>query len=202
MAAINDPFGSFASFAGLGGGAGALGAAFPWGALAMALGPTLLSPLMSGFDPAKRREQSMQNIMSEGNYNRLREMLLRNILNSAGYASASRGIQAGAANSRNIMSSNLARAGLGSSGIGAIAPGIAAQAFSQNRAKLAMSAEGLADNRAGQMQQGQMQALGGSPLPTNYFANLLGAGFNAFGPIMGSWARKRYDLPSWNGSGS
>lgn len=173
----------------------AAGAAFPWAGLAMALAPMLLGPALGAMDPARRRAQLMERMASPEHLMALQQLFRSRIFNSSGYAAANRGLGAGAAASEAAMRTGLARSGMSGTGIGAIAPGLAHLSFGINRGRLIDAAEGRADNMGLEAQRMQLAGMSGSPIPTNYMANLLAGGINAFGPLAGAWARKKYDLP-------
>ena len=152
---------------GFGGALGGLGGLLgglvggPFGAIGMSLLPGLLGGLFGGESPQEKLMKQIQKISNPANLNTQTTDFYRNFLNSPAYAQSQANIAGGSNQALNVLRQGLGARGLGSSGIGAVAPAITSSLAGNQLGQLQSSTYGQAQNAAQQSIQQQIQALVG-----------------------------------------
>jgi len=166
--------------AGAAGGASSLGwLGGPGGMALLTLAPMLFSKFFSGRDPAQQRYDMLKHLLDP---NRMRQLGINQFqedLNGPAFQSAQRDILASGGQFARTMAGNAARAGLETSGLGAMVNAGASSLSGINLAKLKAAQFNESRNTSNNRIFQTAGILGGAPLPTNYTAGFAGAGLNA-----------------------
>lgn len=162
----------------------------PLGMAAMSFLPGLVSSLFG--DPAEAQRRKIMQMISPQAIEAAKQRHLAEIMNSQEFHMANRMNMIGGQAAQNSMSSNLAQRGLSGSGIGAIAPGLAGMAITNQRGNLYAQA-GRDAYQAGREEQYGKAGLGMQMMPQgpSMTRGLFAGGMNAFGPWMGRYMQNR-----------
>lgn len=161
----------------------------PLGSLAMSFAPGLIAGLFG--NPAERERRKIMAMISPAAIEASKQRHLKDILGGQAFHQANRMAMIGGQAAQNSMSSNLAQRGLSNTGIGAVAPGLAGMATTNQRSNLFAGAGQMAQQQ-GHDEQYAMAGMHQQMMPQGGLARpLFAAGMNAFGPYMMDWMRRR-----------
>lgn len=162
----------------------------PLGMAAMSFLPGLVSSLFG--DPAEQQRRKIMQMISPQAIEAAKQRHLTEIMNSQEFHMANRMNMIGGQAAQNHMSSNLAQRGLSGSGIGAIAPGLAGMAITNQRGNLYAQA-GKDAYQGGREEQYAAAGLGMQMMPQgpSMTRGLFAGGMNAFGPYMSRMIQNR-----------
>lgn len=145
----------------------------------MSLFPMLFSKFFSGRDPAERRYKELKYMLDPERLRAQGISQYQQDINGPEFQSAIRDIVSSGGNFATKMAGNAARAGLDTSGLGALVNAGASSLSGINIAKLKAAqfaqSRQMTDDRAFK----SANILGSAPMPTNYTAGFAGAGLNA-----------------------
>lgn len=152
----------------------------------MASLPALISMFQG--DPRKKMMEQIQALMSPQNQGALTNKFYQGQIASPAYSQAQGAIAAGGNQAANTIAQNLGARGIGTSGLGAILPGLTSSMIGGQQANLRTGAYQNAQGQAQQSIQQQINNLLGSQGPSQtqqYLSAGLGAFANALPGMMG-----------------
>ncbi len=171
-----------------GAGAGLLAGLGP--AALLALAPGLISSLFG--NSQKKLQKKINKIQSPENLQALIQQYYKQALSSPAYAQAQGSIATGANQTSGDIANSLAQRGLGTSGVGAILPGLVGSIVGGQQANLRTGAYQGAQGQAQNTIQNQIQALMGTSGPSQS-QQLFAGGLSALGPLFADYFKQRYN---------
>ena len=160
-------------------------------------GPALLSKLFGGKTSAQKEREQMQQklayLYSPAYRQMLQSQYYQQNLASPAYSQAQGTIAAGGNQAAGQLASQIGQTGLRSSGTGAIMSSVVPSMMGHQLSGLRTTAYNAAGGAADQSIEGQVRALMGTPSGgPSQGQQLLGAGMDAFGPLLTSWLKNKY----------
>lgn len=150
----------------------------------LSFAPGLLSSLFG--DPRKKLQKKIQKLISPANQAALTQQFYNQALGSPGFSQAQGQIAAGANQAGSDIASALAQRGIGTSGTGAILPGLVSSLVGSQQAGLRSAAYQGAQGQAQNNIQQQIAALQGTAGPSQT-QQLFAGGLDALGPILAAY---------------
>jgi hypothetical protein len=158
--------------------------------LLMSFGPALINKLF-GRDPQKELRKKVGALTSPANVGKVTEQFYQQNLASPAFSQAQGQIAAGANIASADVARNLAARGIGTTGTGAIIPGLQSSLVGSQQAGLRTQAHSSAQQSAQQQIQQQLQALYGTQGPSQN-QQLFAGGLSAFSPYLTAYLRQQY----------
>jgi len=162
----------------------------------ISLAPALLSGLFGG-NPQKKLQKKINRLLSPENQKALTNQFYQQALGSPAFSQAQGQIATGANQAGSDIASSLAQRGIGTSGTGAILPGLISSLVGSQQAGLRTSAFQGAQQQAQNTLQQQIANLQGTSGPSQT-QQLFAGGLDALGPILAQYfsQQKQGQLPS------
>lgn len=153
------------------------------GKTAASFAPMLLSHLFGGKDPGADYRNRVNQILSPQNMSRLTQGYYQSMLGSPAFSLAQRQIGAGNNAAMGRLASNAGMAGVGQSGLGALAASVGPSLAGNAMANLTSGMWGQAGQQAQNAQQQQIAALQGQ-MPVTQNQQFAGLGIAQMGPLL------------------
>lgn len=147
----------------------------------LSLAPGLLSGLFG--DPRKKMQKKINKLISPANQQALTNQFYNQALGSPAFSQAQGQIATGANQAGSDIASALAQRGIGTSGTGAILPGLVSSLVGQQQAGIRTAAYQGAQNQAQDTLQKQIEALQGTAGPSQS-QQLFAGGLDALIPVL------------------
>lgn len=151
----------------------------------LSLAPGLFSGLFGG-DPQKKLRKQINKLLDPKNQAALTKQFYEQAISSPAYSQAQGTIAAGANQAGGDIASSLAQRGIGTSGTGAILPGLVSSLVGSQQAGLRTSAYQGAQGQAQNTLQQQLAALTGTSGPSQT-QQLFAGGLDALGPLLAQY---------------
>jgi hypothetical protein len=163
----------------------------------LAFAPGILNGLFGllGGNPQKKLQKKINRLLSPENQKALTNQFYQQALGSPAFSQAQGQIATGANQAGSDIASSLAQRGIGTSGTGAILPGLISSLVGSQQAGLRTSAFQGAQNQAQNTIQQQIANLQGTSGPSQT-QQLFASGLDALGPILAQYFNQQKTPPS------